>query len=287
MKDFLLSRPPVPLVQSPAFATAVRHLGGQAELRALPDGGSVVTVSRRLPLRRALRMVSRGPVFGAHTAPEDRLACLRGLRLHVVNAPDPDAGPMLRAAGFGQVMTAATVAQLTTQPDLDRQLANARPKWRSDARQGLRAGLDLWCRPFETGRDGWLLTRDLAAQRRKGYRALPPALLRALHHVAPGDLTMAGADLDGRTVAAMLFIRHGTCATYQIGWSGALGRRDRAHHAMLAHVAPRFHASGVTQIELGMLDTAATPGLARFKLGSGARPQTLGGTWIRMPGWRG
>jgi hypothetical protein len=40
-------------------------------------------------------------------------------------------------------------------------------------------------------------------------------------------------------------------------------------------------------LDLGTLDTQNAPGLARFKLGSGATAQLLGGTWARLPGWRG
>jgi hypothetical protein len=40
---------------------------------------------------------------------------------------------------------------------------------------------------------------------------------------------------------------------------------------------------GITRLDLGTLDTEAAPGLARFKLGSGAAARALGGTWLWWP----
>ena len=42
--------------------------------------------------------------------------------------------------------------------------------------------------------------------------------------------------------------------------------------------------AGVEMLDLGMIDTVNAPGLARFKLGSGAVAQSLGGTWLHAPG---
>ena len=46
--------------------------------------------------------------------------------------------------------------------------------------------------------------------------------------------------------------------------------------------ARQLAEEGVGRINLGLLDTETTPGLARFKLGAGATPLKTGGTWI---GW--
>ena len=56
---------------------------------------------------------------------------------------------------------------------------------------------------------------------------------------------------------------------------------------LLMEAARRLAATGVTELDLGTIDTDASPGLARFKLGSGATVQRLGGTWLRLPGWHG
>jgi hypothetical protein len=85
----------------------------------------------------------------------------------------------------------------------------------------------------------------------------------------------------------MVFLRHGAAATYQIGWSGPRGRALRANNAPLINAARRLAAMGITQLDLGTVDTQNAPCLARFQLGSGTVAEQLGGIWLRLPGWRG
>ena len=94
-------------------------------------------------------------------------------------------------------------------------------------------------------------------------------------------LTIA-ADRGEGPVAAMMFLRHGSTATYHIGWSNAQGRAAHAHNLLLWRAAERLSSKGVKTLDLGTLDTVNAPGLARFKLGTGAMPHRLGGTWVTL-----
>jgi lipid II:glycine glycyltransferase (peptidoglycan interpeptide bridge formation enzyme) len=78
----------------------------------------------------------------------------------------------------------------------------------------------------------------------------------------------------------MLFLRHGTTATYHIGWTSRDGRAASAHNLILWDACARLAARGVRQLDLGIIDTETAPGLARFKLGTGAQPVRTGGTWL-------
>ena len=82
------------------------------------------------------------------------------------------------------------------------------------------------------------------------------------------------------TVAAMLFLVHGRRATYHLGWSSPEGKRTNAHNLTLWQAIRKLKARGLGQIDLGGLNTEDVPGIARFKLGSGARVKTLCGTWF-------
>ena len=53
-----------------------------------------------------------------------------------------------------------------------------------------------------------------------------------------------------------------------------------AHNLLLARAAKWFAGRGVRGLDLGTIDTVNAPGLARFKLGVGARAKKLGGTWL-------
>ena len=95
-----------------------------------------------------------------------------------------------------------------------------------------------------------------------------------------GQARIFEARHQGATVAALLFLCHGAVATYHIGWSGPEGRARAAHHLLLWRAMIDLAARGITRLDLGMVDTVTAPGLARFKLGSGARCRALGGTWL-------
>ncbi len=277
---------PLPLQQEEGFARALRALGSDAVIEGLHDCGQALVVTRCIgPLGR-VRFTSRGPVFRHDAGVDDRIAALRGADLHVVNAAADD-GAVLRGAGFWQIMTPATVAVLALNRDADVQLSHTAGKWRNAARQGMASGLRIRQGPFCPLRDNWLLTADKAQQGVKRFRALPHAVSLAYAQTNPFDAIMLTASEGATPVAAMLFLRHGTAATYQIGWSGVRGRTLRAHHALLLNAAQRLAELGATELDLGAIDTENTPGLTRFKLGSGATARRLGGTWIRLPAWRG
>ncbi len=127
---------------------------------------------------------------------------------------------------------------------------------------------------------------ETAQRRARGYRALPLELARAWARVAADQARLVQCHWQGQTVAQMLILIHGTAATYHIGVTTDEGRRHAAHHLMLAQVADWLAARGVTQLDLGPVDTEGAPGLARFKIGSGATLHRTGGSWLRLPFWK-
>ena len=90
-------------------------------------------------------------------------------------------------------------------------------------------------------------------------------LIRALDH--------------GDAIAASLFLRHGTSATYYLSWTTELGREKNAAHLILWNGVTRLRQAGIRWLDLGGMDARA-PGLARFKLGLGANAVTCSGTWF-------
>ena len=84
----------------------------------------------------------------------------------------------------------------------------------------------------------------------------------------------------GAIAAGMLFLIHGQGASYHLGWADPAARAGFAHGPMLWQAALELRARGVRWIDLGAVD-AANPGLARFKLGTGAALRALGPTcWV-------
>lgn len=265
----------VPLLQS---AAAARALG--AGRVAVLDAGE--PVAETVLLRRfGIGASLQGPLWHPDASPAQRIAALRTLRrqgLRLVEAPDAATAALLRAAGFRQVATPAHVAELDLRPDPAARRRALDGKWRNRLRVAERAGLTLRHRPL-TGAADPLLSAETAQRRARRYHALPIRFAAAF----PGA-EVVEACRDGTPLAAMLFLRHGAAATYHIGHTTPEGRACEAHRLILWHMAGELAARGCTRLDLGTVDTETAPGLAHFKLGTGAALCRLGGSFLAIPG---
>jgi hypothetical protein len=265
---------PVALLQSGGAARAL----GRPRLMVTDAGAPLgqALILRRLGFGAALR----GPVWRPETSTGARIAALRAFRrvgLCAVEAEDTAEAGLLHAAGFRRVATPAHVAELALSPDHDALRRALSPKWRNQLRAGERAGLASACRPLAAATDP-LLVAEAAQARARRYRTLPQAFACAF----PGA-EIHEAWLHGTPVAAMLFLRHGTVATYHIGHTTPAGRATNAHRLLLWQAMLHFAALGVTRLDLGTIDTETAPGLAAFKLGTGATARPLGGSFLAIP----
>ena len=251
----------LPLQQSRAYADALQRLGR-------PPRWVENEAGRMLVLARGITLTSRGPLWRTRDQ-KQQAKFLRQFSPRIVNA-DRTLPNVLRAAGYRQVITGATVAIL------DR-ACTTHPKWDAARRRGL--DLSLSTEAFSAQHHNGLLQDERKQQKRRRYRGLPDGFLQAL----TPDLEVHIARHDGPVVAWMIFALHPPTATYLMGLTTEDGRRLGAHHALLQR-AKTVLAADVSQIDLGCIDTETTPGLARFKLRSGARAHRLGGTWLRVPG---
>jgi hypothetical protein len=247
--------------QSQTYARALAAMGARIER------STQTALLRRLPVLGQLRYVPLGQCTGAE---QD---------LTVVNAPCPQQDAQWRALGAVPVMTPQWRAVLRLQGD-SAMMEAMHGKWRNRLRAAMKGPLHLRTGPFRPDKHGWLLQHEALQRRQRGYAALPLQLLR---HIPQDQTLLIEAHLNGAPVAAMLFVLHAPGATYHIGWSGPDGRAHGAHNLILWRAAQILAARGLTWLELGALDSQHTPGLTRFKLGSGAKPVQLGHTWLYLP----
>ena len=276
---------PVALQQSALFVDGLRALRRDAEILPVGDCGQAAVIARRFGLFGQWRFTSRGPLWHPDAMPSDRVEALRLSRLDLINGEAED-DIVMQAAGYRMVMTPAHVASLPLLRDPAAQLAQAHVKWRNAARKLHRSGLRI-ARPRVTPvLLGWLLQAEAQQQRRKRYRALPSGLTEVMVNAQPEDALILTACRGNAVHAAILILCHGSAATYHLAWSDTDGRAASAHHGLLMAAADRLAQRGVTRLDLGSVDTVNAPGLARFKIGTGARIHPLGGTWLRLPGWR-
>ena len=222
--------------------------------------------------------VQRGPlIYLARAAQSAPLRAARGINRRAVTVINPDTANAadLRAAGFRQLMTPASVGEI----DLTQPLSPL-PNWRASLSEGRTSALTVTARPLVINDDAWFFAADTAQQKAKRFRAMPHAIAQFW----PAEHTLfVQASLRSEPVAAMLFLVHGTAATYQIAWTNAQGRANCAHHLLLHHAATTLCARGVARLDLGTIDTVNAAGLARFKIGAGAQVRQLGGTWGALP----
>jgi len=225
--------------------------------------------------------VERGPVtYVARTTDAAKFRAIRHInpRTFCVMNPDNQETDALREAGFRQIMTPATVAEI----DIMRPF-HPHQKWRNALRKAEKSPLKTTQRTFDTLSDGWLLKADLAQQRAKKFRAMPHAIAQFW---PAQDTLLSIAFLKKTPVAAMLFLFHGGAATYQIGWTTDDGRRHAAHNLLLSQAVKKLSEREIKRLDLGAVDTVNAPDLARFKIGTGAIIRPLGGTWAALPLWR-
>lgn len=276
----------LPLQQSPAYAAALARLGRATRCAAIfragdPVGLARIATRRVGPLR--LSLLLRGPVWTAPVAPEEEREVLGHLARAVpllVAVPERDG-----IGGWGTVplVTPRHVALLDLGPGAERLRAGLHGKWRNRLVRAEEAGVRVRLGHADPAPVAALLTRDAAQQKARGYRALPARFTHAWLAENPAGALYAEARHRGEAIAAMLFLLHRPWATYHIGWSGPEGRRLNAHKLLLWQAALRLKAEGCGMLDLGDVNTEAAPGLARYKIGTGARVAALGATRLILP----
>ena len=275
---------PLPLPQSPEFAATLSALG--VPVRCGFTGSSCAPEmrwqiqSRRLPLLGHVDLLSRGPVTRTPALPEDWLPLCRNRRVAplLLNADGPDAAA-LRAAGFWPLVTPATMAILPLGDEACMRAA-MQQKWRNRLNRSAEASLRITRHTL--GCDHWLLEAEARQARQRRYRALPAGLVAAYARCNPGKAVIWEARHGGDPVAAIAVLRHGRVATWQMGVSLPEGRRLNAMNALLWEAMRWLARQHHDRLDLGILNSDDAPGLTRFKLGTGAVPHRLGGTWLHM-----
>lgn len=197
---------------------------------------------------------------------------------------NPDAAmPELSQIGAVQVLTPATTVTWDLRPDIAALRTGMHQKWRNRLRRAEAGRLKVIETAMPADPAHWLLQADAKQEKQRAYRNWPARVTCAYAHLHPGKTHLFSVEENGDPIAAMLFMRHGKMATYHIGITSEKGRSIDAHRLVLWHAAQRLKARGVSHLDLGLIDTLDAPGLARFKLGTGAKARELGGTWLWWP----
>lgn len=258
----------LPFQQSLPYAAAAAANGAGVRWVEL-DGVEALVIERG-----RLRLLSRGPVWGGpRTVDQQRNALRRLARWPGLTIATPEVP--VQGLGLLPLVTPMHHAIWRLGPDLAAGLAG---KWRNRLSAALREGVVV--QPGSRATLDRLIVEETQQRRARGYRSLPPAFSKGL---PMSSLRLWEWRHNGEVLAAMAFVRHGRSASYHLGWATDVARQSSVHAVMLITAARALRDEGVDWLDLGSVDTDRAPGLARFKLGTGARLHRLGATALVLP----
>lgn len=295
--DELPTIAPVPMQQHRHYGRACKATGTGvqsfcASSTRHPKGTAQVLI-RRWPLFGDFALLARGPTWAEgidqETAAASTMSLVKQLRktcrgVMVTSDPVHGQDPLART-GLLPMVSPGCQARLPLTLSQAERMARQHGKWRNRLRRAQDGKLRIDHAPLPDDPQHWLLLREETQSKRRGYKRLPAAFTYAWRLAnGPKSTRLFVARYRKAPVAAMLFLLHGKGASYHIGWSDELGRQTHAHNLLLWEASNWLADRGYAWADLGTLDTQSTPGLARFKLGAGATPFTLGATCLSAPG---
>lgn len=180
---------------------------------------------------------------------------------------------ILSESGFNRVMAGYQSALLDLRKSEDTLMAGLDGKWRNQLRKAMQEDLAV---SFSDD-PSWLLDQYEQHKKEIAYSGPPAEVLARMNRK---EMLVATASFEGKPVAAVLFIRTGKCATYQVGWADSDARQRNAHNLLLWMGIIELKKRGVSLFDVGGLDQKTAPGVAHFKAGLGGLPVTLAGTFI-------
>ena len=285
-----------PLQQDWAYGACMKTLG-VGVLRALVEQDGTPVALAQFIVRRFvggmanMALCSLGPVWLQPLSGADkarvykalkRTMPLKNLRLIAVT-PQEAQGPELGLSRWRRVMTGHSTVLLDITPGLDDLRAQLDGRWRYSLARAEESALTIHRVGTNAGQYRWLLDAEMQQREQRGLHCLPLQffdLYVPSRQLPAKTMLTVRADVGRDRVAGMMFLIHGEAATYQVGWSGDLGREHNAHNLVLWRAIEELRERGVRQLDLGGVNTTRSAGIARFKMGTGGHVLTCAGTFI-------
>ena len=284
------------LQQDWAYGTSMQAIGVPVlRARVLRDGEPIALaqfIGRRLGPLATLALCSRGPVWLQETlTAADKSQAYQALRQSLplwrprfaFFSPDEPLAPDVGLSRWRRVITGYATVMLDLTPPLESLRAGLEGRWRNRLVAAENSGLVVHRVGANPAQYRWLLAQENQQREQRGFQGLPVGFMD--HYIQsrkPASRTVLTlrADQGKDRVAAMMFLLHGSVATYQVGWSDDTGRALNAHNLLLWHAIQILQERGIRQLDLGGVNTARSAGIARFKLGTGGQAWVLAGTYL-------
>ncbi|MCI5049999.1 MAG: peptidoglycan bridge formation glycyltransferase FemA/FemB family protein [Rickettsiales bacterium] len=280
--------------QHPAYGEIVASYGGATHRAIITQAGQPIAYAqmhvRTFVKHLKIATVMRGPIWLRDDLEDaQKSACYRLIKKEhpltwpyfLFLMPESNDADALNMTGIKRVVTPYHTSLVDLTSDEDTLLSSLDGKWRNQLRKAQQSELE--CQPvgLKPIQYEWLLMEEIMQQLQVGYAALSPKLVPEYQSLAGKDsLLILRADIGKETVAGVLCLIHGQCATYHIGWSSEDGKKLNAHNLLLWECMLRLKARGVTSLDLGGINTEDGAGLTRFKLGLGGRVSDMPGVYL-------
>lgn len=239
--------------------------------------------------RLRVMIVQRGPVFLKELSiPEKQEIYLRLREYATAQKAILIITPEATEAEINQVFAPLKAIPLMTPycpgiKDLTHSEADLRAslhgKWRNQLCKAEKMGLSVSL--LDGGQALAELVQNVEEDRkRKKYKAFDAQTQLQLAALVGRKKRLIVVVKKGKDVLALAaFYQHGRCATYQMGWSNAQGRKLNAMNLTLWKAMIFLRKKGVEQLDLGGLNTDQAKGLAHFKARMGISITSLCGSW--------
>jgi hypothetical protein len=256
------------------------------------DGKTVALaqfICRRYAYLLGVALCTRGPIWLSEVSDSDKARIQRALKRSlpmsrpriILFSPDLTDPKHPSMTSLTRVLTGYSTVMLDLSQPLTALRAGLHPYWRNRLSTAERSGLKI----AELAHDSPELPRVLAEENRqrerKRFYALPLGFIE--HYLEEGGAESAlilQASWQSRPVAAMLFLIHGSSATYQLGWTNPQGRALNAHNLILWGAIERLQQRGIVKLDLGGVNTHDLPGISRFKINTGGEVITYAGGYV-------
>jgi hypothetical protein len=193
--------------------------------------------------------------------------------------------------GLTRVMTGYSTVQIDLTKTNTQLRAACEGRWRNRLVAAERENLEIVRNTDSALEMQWLLEEERTQRLQKNFHGLPTHFIEH-YHAARADpsttLLMLHAESHQPTphkennhrIAAMLFLLHGSTATYHVGWTNAEGRAKHAHNLLMWRAFEELRTLGIHTLDLGGIKTRSLAGISRFKIGTGGQIVTYAGTYV-------
>ncbi|MFZ9237868.1 MAG: lipid II:glycine glycyltransferase FemX [Burkholderiaceae bacterium] len=275
------------------YGASMRLPGMQTHRAEVVLNGRSVALAQFICRRYAgifgIALCTRGPIWLGDVADADKARIQRALKQSlpmarpriILFSPDLTDPRHPSMASLTRVLTGYSTVMLDLSQPLSALRAGLHPYWRNRLSAAERSGLKLAVLSHDSAELPRILAEEQIQRQRKRFYALPLGFID--HYLEEGGTESAlilQASWQSRPVAVMLFLIHGSSATYQLGWSQAQGRALNAHNLILWNAIEQLKQRGIDKLDLGGVNTHDLPGISRFKINTGGEVITYAGGYV-------